>query len=82
MNRPETPPLAPKKLQPALIDMVSAGTLMVFAVVALALIWHRYVDPKTPHSERVKPALGMAVLTAAGIGAGERGLLARSFDHV
>jgi hypothetical protein len=26
--------------------MVSAGTLAVFAVVALALIWHRYVDPK------------------------------------
>ena len=24
--------------------MVSAGTLMVFAVVALALLWHRYVD--------------------------------------
>jgi hypothetical protein len=26
--------------------MVAAGTLAVFAVVALALIWHRYVDPK------------------------------------
>jgi hypothetical protein len=26
---------------------VSAGTLMVFAVVAVALLWHRYNDPKT-----------------------------------
>ena len=40
-HHPHKPsPLNPPPPQPALIDMVAAGTLMVFAVAALALIWH------------------------------------------
>lgn len=49
--------------------MVAAGTLMVFAVVALALIWHRYTDARD-RSVRGNPraAAGLGTLTAAGIG--------------
>jgi len=55
--------------QPALIDMVSAGTLMVFAVVGLALIYHRYVRPHgATAKDRMLPGIGLAVLTASGIG--------------
>ena len=54
---------------PTLIDMVAAGTLCVFAVVALALLWHRYADPKAPARDNAKPAAGLAVLVASGIGA-------------
>ena len=52
---------------PTLIDMVSAGTLMVFAVVALALLWHRYADSKAPIADNAKPAAGISLLVAAGI---------------
>jgi hypothetical protein len=49
--------------------MVSAGTLMVFAVVGLALLFHRYVNPhKSTKEERVKAGVAMGVIMAAGIG--------------
>lgn len=60
-------PLAILSDLPALIEMVSAGTLAVFAVVALALIWHRYVDPKAPAKDNIKPAISLATLTLTGI---------------
>eukprot|EP00882_Tetradesmus_deserticola_P001730 GHRQ01001859.1.p1 GENE.GHRQ01001859.1~~GHRQ01001859.1.p1 ORF type:complete len:634 (+),score=216.50 GHRQ01001859.1:64-1902(+) len=48
---------------PDLIDMVSAGTLMVFAVVALALIWKRTVRTRHGFADNVKPFALMAALT-------------------
>jgi len=41
---------------------------MVFAVVALALIWKRVVKPHTPLSENAKPLALIALLTSACIG--------------
>ncbi|KAI8466934.1 MAG: amino acid permease-domain-containing protein [Monoraphidium minutum] len=66
-------PMAVLSDLPTLIDMVSAGTLMVFAVVALALIWHRYIDPSKAKeewraAEVLRPALAIFVMTLAGIG--------------
>ncbi|WIA39047.1 hypothetical protein OEZ86_005191 [Tetradesmus obliquus] len=52
---------------PALIDMVSAGTLMVFGVVALALIWKRIVRPKHSFADNAKPYAMMALLTGCCI---------------
>ncbi|KAF6256039.1 amino acid permease family protein [Scenedesmus sp. NREL 46B-D3] len=52
---------------PDLIDMVSAGTLLVFGVVALALIWKRTVRPKHPFADNAKPFVLMAVLTGCCI---------------
>lgn len=41
---------------------------MVFAVVALALIWKRVVKPHTPVSENAKPLALIALLTSSCIG--------------
>lgn len=53
---------------PALIDMVSAGTLMAFAVVALALIWKRYTDVGQQRRKSWKALLLMGLITACCIG--------------
>jgi tetrahydromethanopterin S-methyltransferase subunit E len=47
---------------------VSAGTLLVFGVVALALIWKRIVRPKHSFADNAKPFALMAVLTGCCIG--------------
>eukprot|EP00775_Hariotina_reticulata_P003840 gene3840-4097_t len=52
---------------PALIDMVSAGTLMVFAVVALALIWKRIVRTGVPVSQNALPLSLIGLLVASCI---------------
>jgi drug/metabolite transporter superfamily protein YnfA len=44
------------------------GTLMVFAVVALALIWKRVVKQNAPTSENAKPLALICLLTCACIG--------------
>jgi hypothetical protein len=53
---------------PALIDMVSAGTLMVFAVVAVALIWKRIVRNGVPASQNALPLALIFLLVGACIG--------------
>ena len=45
-----------------------AGTLMVFAVVALALIWKRIVRAHAPFSENTKPMVLIALLVSSCIG--------------
>jgi hypothetical protein len=47
---------------------VSAGTLMVFAVVALALIWKRIVRPKASFADNAKAYTMMGLLTGCCIG--------------
>lgn len=55
----------------ALVDMVSAGTLLVFAVVALALIWHRFHVPSAGVVRGVvAPFLGSAALVGLSTGFG------------
>lgn len=49
----------------SLVDMVSAGTLLVFAVVALALLWHRYY---VPSAGIIKGVVGPAVGCSALVG--------------
>lgn len=67
------PPSPAPSPQPALIDMVSAGTLAVFAVVALALLWHRYVDSKnSTRQENMHAMIGVSTLAVAGIGTRRR----------
>ena len=63
-----TLPLAILTDLPALIDMVSAGTLMVFAVVAVALIWKRYTARDAPRRNSMKSLLmlGLVVGMASG----------------
>ena len=63
-----TLPLAILTDLPALIDMVSAGTLGVFAVVAVALIWKRYTARDAPRRQSMKALilLGIIVLLAIG----------------
>jgi len=65
-----TVPLAILTDLPALIDMVSAATLMVFAVVAVALIWKRYTarDARRRESMKSLVILGIVVCLAIGVG--------------
>jgi hypothetical protein len=48
--------------------LLAAGTLMVFAVVALALIWKRVVKPNAPFAENAKPMTLILLLLASCIG--------------
>jgi amino acid transporter len=53
---------------PALIDMVSAGTLMAFAVVAMALIWKRYTDVGQQRRKSWKALVLLGMITLSCIG--------------
>lgn len=48
--------------------MVSAGTLMVFGVVAVALIWKRVVKRGAPLGVNAKPLGMLFLITAASVG--------------
>jgi formate-dependent nitrite reductase membrane component NrfD len=48
--------------------LCTAGTLMVFAVVALALIWKRIVKQNAPLRENAKPLALICLLTCVCIG--------------
>jgi len=65
-----TLPLAILTDLPALIDMVSAGTLMVFAVVAVALIWKRYTARDAPRRNSMKSLLMLGLVVSMAIGVG------------
>ena len=61
-------PLAILSDLPALIDMVSAGTLMVFAVVAVALIWKRYTARDAPRRNSMKSLFMLGLVVSLAIG--------------
>lgn len=52
---------------PALIDMVSAGTLLVFAVVSLALLWKRVIKRGAGLAGNAKPVGLILLITACCI---------------
>ncbi|KAF8072860.1 CAT1 [Scenedesmus sp. PABB004] len=60
-------PLAVLTDLPPLIDMVSAGTLMVFVVVAIALIWKRLYDRDAPVRQQLRAVSLVALLAATGV---------------
>lgn len=47
---------------------VPAGTLMVFAIVAVALIWKRVVKPNAPLKENAKPMALIFLLVGVCVG--------------
>ena len=63
-----TIPLAILTDLPALIDMVSAATLMVFAVVAVALIWKRYTARDARRRESMKSLVMLGIVVCLAIG--------------
>ncbi|WIA18741.1 hypothetical protein OEZ85_003431 [Tetradesmus obliquus] len=60
-------PLAVLSSLDVLIDMVSAGTLMVFGVVAIALIWKRVYNREMPFKTQMLPFSLMMVMALASI---------------
>lgn len=62
-----TLPLAILTDLPPLIDMVSAGTLMVFGVVSVALIWKRVYNRDLTFKQQQKPFLLILTMVLASI---------------